>query len=64
MTRMGLAHELKPIGVMHGGHFEVKTDWGSLEIVPLYHPAVAVYNAGMLADLKKDFEIIKKIIKP
>jgi hypothetical protein len=28
-------------------------------IIPLYHPAVAVYNRNMLDELKEDFEILK-----
>ncbi|OHA89641.1 MAG: hypothetical protein A2741_02895 [Candidatus Zambryskibacteria bacterium RIFCSPHIGHO2_01_FULL_43_27] len=62
MTRLGLEDILKPISVMHGGLFEAKTEWGRVKIAPLYHPAVAVYNAGMLGELKKDFEIINKAV--
>ncbi len=32
-----------------------------IKIIPLYHPAVAVYNSHTLDQLKKDFEILKEI---
>ena len=32
-----------------------------IKIVPLYHPAVAVYNSHTLDILKKDFEVLKTI---
>jgi uracil-DNA glycosylase len=45
------------IGQLHGQVFET----GKFKIIPLYHPAVAVYNAGMKETLKKDFMVLKKI---
>ena len=60
MNRLGLGSKLKSISQMHGRVFEVKTTYGTVKIVPLYHPAVAVYNANMKEALKKDFEILKE----
>ena len=60
MNRLGLGSELESISQMHGRTFEAKTNYGSVKIVPLYHPAVAVYNANMKEALKKDFEILKQ----
>jgi len=60
MNRLGLGSELESISQMHGKTFEAKTNYGSVKIVPLYHPAVAVYNANMKEALKKDFEILKQ----
>lgn len=55
MKRSGLDHG--PISQIHGKVFEDK----GFKIIPFYHPAVAVYNAGMKETLKKDFEVLKKI---
>ena len=33
------------------------------KILPLYHPAVAVYNSNMEAVLEKDFENLKKLLQ-
>ena len=60
MNRLGLGSRLESISKMHGRTFEAKTSYGVVNIVPLYHPAVAVYNGNMKEALKKDFEILKQ----
>lgn len=62
MKKMDLENDLDSISKIHGKVFETKTDWGSVKIIPLYHPAVAVYNRNQLDDLKKDFEVLKENI--
>lgn len=49
------------ISEAHGKKFKGKTPYGEVVIVPLFHPAVAVYDASKKEALKKDFEILKKI---
>jgi uracil-DNA glycosylase family 4 len=46
------------ISKLHGKKFKTQTSWGEVEIVPLYHPAVAVYNRNKLDELKKDFAVL------
>lgn len=55
----GLLDQLKSISQMHGRVFKIKLTYGHVKIIPLYHPAVAIYKATMKAELKKDFEILK-----
>ncbi len=45
------------ISQFHGRTFE--TD--DFKFIPLYHPAVAVYNAGMKQVLKEDFKVLTKL---
>lgn len=59
MNRYGLDFELEPIGQIHGKVFDTKIGETNVKVVPLYHPAVAVYNANQLETLKKDFEVLK-----
>ncbi|MFT5179786.1 MAG: uracil-DNA glycosylase family 4 [Candidatus Paceibacteria bacterium] len=59
MKRYGLESNLDLISNIHGKSFETETDFGKFKVVPLYHPAVAVYNRNQLDVLKKDFEILK-----
>jgi uracil-DNA glycosylase family 4 len=59
MNKFGLESEIKIISQIHGQKFTAKTPWGKVFIVPLYHPAVAVYNRNQLPLLKQDFEILK-----
>ncbi len=47
------------ISNMHGKTFETKTPWGSVMIVPLYHPAVALYNRTRLGELQKDVTALR-----
>jgi len=52
------------IGQVHGKPHEVEIFEGKRQLVlPLYHPAVALYNGGMRETLIKDFEILKKYLE-
>ena len=59
MKKFNLDDAIIGISKMHGRVFSAKVGFGSIEIVPLYHPAVAVYNSGMKQELIKDFKILK-----
>lgn len=59
MKQFGLADELESISKIHGKEFEKD----GMKILPLYHPAVAVYNGNMKETLKTDFQILKKYKK-
>lgn len=52
----------RAIGSAHGKEFIAETGYGKVKIVPLYHPAVALYTASKRDELLKDFEILKKYI--
>ena len=61
MNKLGLELELDVISKMHGRVFDTTTSYGDIKVVPLYHPAVAVYNSHTKDQLKKDFEILKTL---
>ncbi|OGN05612.1 MAG: hypothetical protein A3B99_01540 [Candidatus Yanofskybacteria bacterium RIFCSPHIGHO2_02_FULL_44_12b] len=63
MRKFGLSSELKAISQMHGKIFEAETLFGKIKIIPLYHPAVAVYNSNMKTTLIDDFKILKRFAK-
>lgn len=51
------------ISEVHGQIFEKTfSDLGKRIILPLYHPAAALYNGGLRATLKEDFLIIPKVL--
>lgn len=52
--------EPEPIGKAHGKAYKAKASYGPIDIVALYHPAVAIYNRSTLDTLKEDFKILKK----
>lgn len=62
MNKYGLFNELRPIGEIHGKEFNTKASYGPIAIVPLYHPAVALYNGGHKETMIQDFQILKKYI--
>lgn len=64
MKHYGLEFELEPISQIHGKVFKTSGNFGEIQIIPLYHPAVAVYNRNQLTVLKKDFEVLKRFFVP
>lgn len=48
------------IGDAHGKAYEITTPWGRVKLVPLYHPAAAIYRRHLLGDLEKD---MKKLVE-
>lgn len=62
MTKFGLADKIGAIGDLHGKEFVAQTSYGSIDIVPLYHPAVALYDGSNKETILKDFQVLKKYI--
>ncbi len=62
MKKFGLDFDLGPISQLHGKKFEANTSYGKVTVVPLYHPAVALYNGGTKGALMKDFQILKEFL--
>ncbi|MBU1137145.1 uracil-DNA glycosylase [Patescibacteria group bacterium] len=62
LKKYGLEDKIEGISKIHGKVFKVGESFGEIRIIPLYHPAVAVYNANMKETLKKDFLIIKNFL--
>jgi DNA polymerase len=61
MNKFDLSLELEPISKAHGKIYEATASYGKIKIIPLYHPAVAVYNSHTKDILAKDFELLKNI---
>jgi uracil-DNA glycosylase len=59
MRRYGLAEKLGTIGEVHGKAFEADAEWGKMRIVPLYHPAAAIYNQKLMETLEEDFHKLR-----
>jgi uracil-DNA glycosylase family 4 len=51
-----------PIGEMHGKEYPGQASFGLVTVVPLYHPAVALYNGGNKDTLLADFQVLKKYV--
>ena len=62
MERFGLGAFLKSISQLHGQELIGKTGYGEISIVPLYHPAAAIYNRGSGDIYFQDFKILARLI--
>lgn len=62
LETFNLWEELAPISKLHGRVFTAAASYGKIIIVPLYHPAAAIYNRSLLDTLKKDFTVFKNIL--
>ncbi len=56
MNKYGVKEKSDPISKLHGRVFSVKSSYGPIKLVILYHPAVAVYNSHMFPVLVNDFK--------
>lgn len=62
MRRFGLEYEITQISAMHGQIYTAQREWGEVKIVPLYHPAVALYRNSMKTTLIEDFKTILTLV--
>ena len=51
--------DLENVGSVHGKVFKIKTLFGDITIIPLYHPAAAVYNPALKEVLLRDIRAIR-----
>lgn len=58
IERLGFEKNLQSISQIHGKVFAGKTSYGDIKIIPLYHPAAALYQGSLKETLKKDFKIL------
>jgi len=61
LKKFGLS--VQPISKIHGEVFEVNTLIGKIKIIPMYHPASALYNPGMRQILIEDWESIQQFLR-
>ena len=63
MKKFGLEHELKPISALHGTIHQSNSLLSfSVTIIPMYHPAAAIYNGATKEQLFKDFGMLKQYL--
>ncbi|MEI6057952.1 MAG: uracil-DNA glycosylase [bacterium] len=60
LKKFNLEASLEPIGRAHGKAYQATAAYGSVTIVALYHPCMAIYRRSSLSLLKTDFQILKK----
>lgn len=60
MEKFSLASQVEAISKMHGRVFDAAAPYGSIKIIPLYHPCVAIYNASTKDTLKQDMQVLRQ----
>ncbi|MCY3866200.1 MAG: uracil-DNA glycosylase [Chloroflexi bacterium] len=64
LRRFGAYQANQKISQLHGAVIKVRAAYGSAAVVPLFHPAAALYNASQRETLEKDFQVLKKFDAP
>ncbi|MFZ2522532.1 MAG: uracil-DNA glycosylase [Minisyncoccia bacterium] len=63
MEKFGLNDKVGQISDLHGKEFPATSSYGPVSIIPLYHPAVALYDGSNKQTLLNDFKVLEKYIK-
>ncbi len=58
MEQFGLKEKLQPISKIHGQVFEASASYGKIKIIPMYHPASALYNPKNRSVMIDDIKIL------
>lgn len=62
LKQFNLPLEGEKIGDLHGKPFVIQTEAGEVTVIPLYHPAVALYNRDQRKTLEEDFQVLRRHI--
>lgn len=62
MQKFSLLREIKSISQIHGKVFDGRALYGEIKIIPMYHPAVALYQSSLKEQMVKDFQTLKSFI--
>lgn len=60
LNQFDLPERGQKISALHGKLLKAPTAYGQIAIVPLYHPAVALYNRYQKDNLRSDFQVLKQ----
>lgn len=58
----GLGDAVGTITKMHGTIYRANAAWGEILLIPLYHPAVALYNPSMRSVLLDDMKKVREYL--
>ena len=64
LRRFGAYQANQRISQLHGAIIKVRTSYGRASVVPLFHPAAALYNASQRETLEQDFQVLTQFDAP
>ncbi len=62
LRRFGAFQSGQKISQIHGTVIKVRADYGRASVLPLFHPAAALYNANQRETLEADFQVLKQFV--
>ncbi|MDX1607977.1 MAG: uracil-DNA glycosylase [Candidatus Spechtbacterales bacterium] len=62
MNKFKLGDKFISMSKTHGKVFEADTEYGKIEIMPVYHPAAALYSTKGRKAVENDFKKLKEIL--
>lgn len=62
LERFNSPEKGQTISRVHGRLLKAQTDYGEISVVPLFHPAVALYNSNQKETLFNDFQALKEFV--
>lgn len=57
-----MPEQKEKISQLHGKVLEGQAEYGAISVVPLFHPAVVLYNPGQRDELEHDFAVLKQFV--
>ena len=60
LDHLNLPEQGQKIGDLHGRVLEAEADYGTVAVVPLYHPAAVFYNQDLRETLEEDFSVLEQ----
>jgi len=60
LEHFNMPEQGKRIGKLHGQPLKAKASYGEISVIPLYHPAAAIYNEALSDTLQEDFQVLKQ----
>ncbi len=62
LRHFGASQANQKISQLHGSAITVRASYGKAVVLPLFHPAAALYNASQRDTLKADFQVLKQFV--
>ncbi len=62
LEKFNLPQKTESISYLHGQLLEAASSYGTIHIIPLFHPAVALYNVHSKTTLIKDFQVLEAFL--
>lgn len=62
LEKFNCTEKAQPISQLHGQEIQAQANYGTITVLPLYHPAVALYNPPIRKILEEDFKKLQRYI--